>query len=204
MKYNDIKDQMKTGDIILFGGQYKFSKMIELFTGSQFSHVGMVVRLDDYSEPLLWEATTLSNLKDIISDDTIEGPKLVDLHDRLADYGKEVVPYEAPTFAYHPLLLDRDGSMSKEVITLHNELHGHKECSTELMTWDFIKGRFFNIEVPKDEVFCSELIALTYMRLGLIAHKHPYNAYLPRDFEEHRKYLKLLKGSFGKQVTLEM
>lgn len=204
MKYDEIKDKLQTGDVILFEGEYRISKLIEAVTGCDYSHCGVVLRLEGYDSPLLWEATTLSNLNDVITGDTLEGPKIVDLKARLEQYGKEVVPYVKPSFAWHSVVYDRPKDIADTILDLHKKYHGNKEASDVQMTWDVFLGRYLNHEVKKDSFFCSELVAITYMALGLISDKHPYNAYVPKDFTDKNNYLKLLKGSFGDQEAIDL
>lgn len=53
-------------------------------------------------------------------------------------------------------------------------------------------------------IFCTELIAETYMRMGLLPPAPPASAYLPLDFSE-RKKIPLLKGaSLGREVLLRV
>ena len=46
----------------------------------------------------------------------------------------------------------------------------------------------------QDEVFCSELVADAYKRIGLLPADHEATAYLPRDFS-YEGDLELLKGA---------
>ena len=204
MKYDEIKDKLQTGDVILFEGEYRISRLIEAVTGCDYSHCGVVLRLDGYDSPLLWEATTLSNLNDVITGDTLEGPKIVDLRERLEQYGREIVPYVKPSFAWHAIEYDRPKDIADSILNLHKEYHGIKEASDVQMTWDVIQGRYLNREVKKDSFFCSELVAITYMALGLIGKKHPYNAYVPKDFTDKNSYLKLIQGAFRNQVPIDL
>lgn len=45
-RYDNIRDRLKTGDILLCSGKGRFSCMVKCFTCSPWSHVGMVIRLD--------------------------------------------------------------------------------------------------------------------------------------------------------------
>lgn len=46
-EYDKIRDGLQTGDVIAFGGQGIFSKLIRKTLGGDYSHVGMIVRFDD-------------------------------------------------------------------------------------------------------------------------------------------------------------
>jgi hypothetical protein len=71
-----------------------------------------------------------------------------------------------------------------------------------------IQTRFFLRWWPRKPVyrsiFCTELIAETYSRMGLLPETPPASAYLPLDFSERRK-INFLKGaSLGREVPLRV
>lgn len=66
--YSDMREQLRTGDIVLFSGKSAVSNIIKLFSGGKWSHVGMVLIVEEFDRMvLLWESTTLSNIPDIES-----------------------------------------------------------------------------------------------------------------------------------------
>ena len=56
----DVQDlnllSLETGDVLLFSGRGPTSSVIRVFTRSPWSHIGLVVRLPGYPEPLVLEA----------------------------------------------------------------------------------------------------------------------------------------------------
>lgn len=54
--YQNIRDQLKTGDIIAFGGNYFFSKITKLVTRSQVSHIATIL-IDDEKRIRFFEAS---------------------------------------------------------------------------------------------------------------------------------------------------
>jgi len=62
-KYTEVRDNLNTGDIVLFSGKGGISTAIKLFTHSKWSHVGMVFKVPNINMVLLWESTTLANIK---------------------------------------------------------------------------------------------------------------------------------------------
>lgn len=46
-QYYKVRDLMRTGDVIAFGGKDIFAKLVRKITGGNYSHVGMVVKFDD-------------------------------------------------------------------------------------------------------------------------------------------------------------
>lgn len=55
MTFDQIKDQLQTGDVVLFNSSFESSKIIETVTGFPFSHSAMVVRMPDGALNM-WEA----------------------------------------------------------------------------------------------------------------------------------------------------
>lgn len=201
--FDKLAPDMQTGDLVLFNGQYSGSKFIELLEGSEWSHVGMVVRLPNHEEPLLFESTSLTNLTDVMFQDKKPGPKLVVLKERLEHYGDELKKFENANFAYRKLTLERTPEMMQILNELMVKLHGIPDPGFWEMIWDVIKGRIFHIKVDLDKYFCSELVAQTYMSLGLISQEKPVNAYMPVDFSDQGK-LKLIKGVLASEVFIDI
>lgn len=191
--FDDLAPMMETGDVVLFNGQYSGSKFIEFCERSEWSHVGMVVRLPQFEQPLIWEATSLTNLPDVLYKDQIQGPKLVDLKERMAHYGDDLKKYENANFAYRKLNVVRTPEMQEALNQLIPKLHGLPDPGFWEMIWDVIKGRIFNIKVDLDKYFCSELVAETYLSMGLISDQRPINAYMPVDFSD-QGHIQLLQN----------
>ena len=89
LKFDDIKDALKTGDIILFeGSRLIMRKIIQYFTKSKkWTHNGMVyVRGEGESrEVLLYESDmhVYAHLKDLDTGKTRHGVRLIDFRERL-------------------------------------------------------------------------------------------------------------------------
>jgi len=56
LTYSDIRAKLKSGDILFTSGDYLISKAIQKMTGSPWSHVGIVFRLDSIDRVLLLES----------------------------------------------------------------------------------------------------------------------------------------------------
>jgi uncharacterized protein YycO len=57
-KYQGIRDELKTGDLVFCSGNYIFSKAIQRFTKSVWSHVGMIYRDETIDRVLILESET--------------------------------------------------------------------------------------------------------------------------------------------------
>ncbi len=63
-RYETVRKNINTGDVVLFSGKGAISHGIKLLTLSKWSHVGMALKLPDTDTIFLWESTTLNNLAD--------------------------------------------------------------------------------------------------------------------------------------------
>ncbi|MBY9080159.1 hypothetical protein KIH86_26625 [Paenibacillus sp. HN-1] len=201
--YSEIEPQLRTGDLILFSGQYEISKLVEKLEGSLWSHVAMVVRIPEIETPLLWESTALTNLPDALMHDHLTGPKLVDLRQRLETYGSDVVPYVPPRYAVRPLEVERTEEMISSLHELFTKLHGIPNPGQWKMILEVIEGRFFHIRSKLDNYTCSELIAESFIEMGLLDPKAVINGFMPSDFSSDG-HLKLIKGQFGDEIEIDL
>lgn len=183
IQYESIRPSLKTGDIVLFSGKSKVSFMIKLATNSIWSHVGMALRLPQSEAVFLWESTTLSNLKDITTGKAKRGVQLVLLSERLRAYDGKV--------AIRPLLKGVDEPGYYDLMEFREEVRGrdYERDKMELVKSAY-DGPFGANEEDLSSLFCSELVAEAYQRLGLLQVPPkglPSNEYTPRDFAKDMK-----------------
>lgn len=192
MKYADIRSQLKTGDILLFSGKGGISEGIKFFTVSKWSHVGMVYRfsdpLDAKGSVFCWESTTLSNLADADTSKLTKGVQRVELSERLercfaAGYEISVRQLSKPL----------DENMIRALNDFRHEVSGrpYEKDKIELLKSAY-DGIFGENKEDLSSLFCSELVAEAYQRMGLLTEKKPSNEYTPKDF------------SSGKTLSLEL
>ena len=201
--YTKLKDKLKTGDLILFSGQYKMSHEVEELEHSKWSHVAMVIRLPGYDEPLLYEATALVNLPDLLHHDTITGPKVVNLYERLKTYGQDVVPYKPPLYAARTLNRELPKEATEILENILNRLHGIPNPGTWQMIWEVIAGRYLNINTGMKYLTCSSFIAYTYEQLDLLNGHMPINGYMPKDFSTDG-HLNLNDVYLSKEILIDL
>jgi hypothetical protein len=199
--FSELEPEMRTGDLVLFSGRYEESGLIEKLEHSPWSHVGMIVRLPDVEPVLFWESTTLTNLADELFHDHKKGPKLVNLYERMKQYGRELKPFVPAAFAYRQLDVVRTDGMLDPLMQMFVQDHGLPNPSEWKMIFEVIEGRLFNIPSRLDNCFCSELVAESYVKMGLLPADHAVNAYMPKDFSSDGT-LPLLKGSLKPEVLI--
>ncbi len=189
--YQEIRNTMSTGDIILMHGVDIESDIIQLAELSTWSHVAMVIRIGVNDPPLLWESTPLHFTEDVELHIRMSGARIVSLDDRLR-IGMARRLYSK--FALRRLEAKLTEDMLRVLQNYIEQVHGLRFPTTWELAKDFIKGRLLDETASFDRVFCAELVADTYKHLGLLSTDHPPNRYTPKDFSSEGR-LKLLKGA---------
>lgn len=182
MNYDDIK--FDTGDIILFEDKSHnswldyLSYLIQYFTDSKYSHVGMVVK-----DPLinretikglyLLESTGLDHMIDIDDHKTKFGVQIVDLHKRLQS--------DNDVFYYRKLNKDRNETF----IDLYNKSYMIiKDKPYDINPLDWCKADF---DLKKGNVqktntfFCSALVSFMLVSLNILPRDTNWTIMRPKD-----------------------
>lgn len=193
MKYSDIRNQLKTGDIILFSGKGGLSEGIKFFTVSNWSHVGMVYKIDDPLDPkgsvFCWESTTLSEIEDADTGKLTKGVQRVEFSERL-----EKAFAKGYEINVRPLSEALNDEMIRALNKFRHEVSGrpYEKNKIELLKSAY-DGIFGDNEEDLSSLFCSELVAESYQAMGLLTEAVPSNEYTPKDFSTE-KHLDLELG----------
>ena len=195
VKYDTLRSKLQTGDLVLFSGKGGISTGIKWFTSSRWSHLGMVVRPLDFDVVLLWEASPITDIKDIESGKFHKGVRLVALSERIQSYDGEI--------SIRRLFVEREPDMLEALNRLRSDLR-KRPFETDVIellksAWE---GPFGRNQPDLSSLFCSELVAEAYQVMGLLSRRKPSNEYTPRDFSEKGR-LKLRKGRLGKEQTIK-
>lgn len=201
MHLDAIAPSLRTGDLLLFSGKSWSSEGIKRLTSSFWSHVGLVWRVEAGPHAgvlAVWESTTLADLPDLDTGHAHAGVQRVELRARLrqcfaAGYHVGVRHLEpAP-----------DATMLAALDQLRLELMGrpYEQSELELLRAVY-EGALGDNEAGLDSLFCSELVAEAYLRMGLLDAGVASNEYTPRDFSSIRK-LRLARGHLlSRQVRI--
>jgi hypothetical protein len=193
--YESIRGDLKTGDLVLFSGTKALSMGIKWFTGSKWSHIGMVLRLPEWNIVLIWESTTLSNLTDIETGTETQGVQLVPLSERVKTYEGDITIRKLEG-------VERTPELMNSLRDLREDFKGrpYEESKIELLksAYDGIWGEN---EEDLSSLFCSELVAEAYKTIGLLPDRMPANEYTPKDFSE-KENLMLIRGSLGPEIEV--
>ena len=208
-KYDQIRSTLKTGDIVLFSSGVICMKIWKRLTGSRWTHVGIVVYEKKFKQMLLWESVMSAGLCDVDTYENKKGVQSVLLRQKVRGYKGEVA-IRRLTVAEK-----KRKKMRKNLREFRKEVRNrdYEKFRTQILKAfcdEFSKGkyqkkerniflRFFSAIVEEkwglrkeniedlSSIFCSELIAEAYQRMGLLKKKPPKKA------EESGRLKKLYK-----------
>lgn len=181
----DLERECRTGDILLFSGDGVFSRFEEFFNWSEFGHVAIVYRHKRWGV-CVWESSTRDATQDLLTGGSDkDGPRLIKLRDKLRIYvdkwGSKVVWRR---------LHVRKGALrrdwQKRVAALIRRVHKRpfeqhpEDMARSLVTW--LPGGQPGGDLTS--LFCSETVALTYVKMGLFPPTRPPDQYTVIDFAE--------------------
>lgn len=158
-KYNEIRSQIKTGDIFFFrSAKVGFSDIIKYTTKSSYSHVGIALwmTLPYTKEERLFiiESTTLNNVKDI-SGEYRRGVQIVHMSQRLDGYNGKAWWFQLK----NPLTFDEKVKMTEWLFQKYSSKTEYDMSQAIGAGLDF-KGWFrwlFRNKPDLRTLFCSEL-----------------------------------------------
>jgi len=165
-----------TGDVWLFRGPSGADRAIRVFTNAPVNHVAMVVALDDLP-PLLWHTELGQSLESVWSGERHRGAQLNRLDEALTVWtGK----YSQLAFVRH---FDGEitGEMEDDLLRVVAEYEGRPFPRTRRLVGKWLSGRLRR-DASEQAVYCAELLAITYTRMGLLDGRAPANWFDPGRF----------------------
>lgn len=169
---------MQTGDLILFAGTSTESRWIELLTGGEFSHSSMIYRPDPNEPPLLWQEAPEAIVPDPHTGTSHPGAQL---GDALAATQLITNSYGDTPF-YIPLSWPRPAGLGQTMAAVVAEYEERPFGTLLQMALDYAIGRLYNESTGTASLFCSALVATTYMAIGALDESHPANWYAPSSY----------------------
>ena len=160
----------------LFRGRSGADRAIRVFTNAPVNHVAMVVALDDLP-PLLWHTELGQSIESVWSGERHRGAQLNRLDEALAVW----------TTKYHQLAFVRHfhGEITRQMedalLRVVAEYEGRPFPRTRHLVGKWLSGRLRR-EASAQAVYCAELLAITYTRMGLLDAATPANWFDPGRF----------------------
>ena len=165
-----------TGDVWLFRGPSGADRAIRVLTNSPVNHVAIVVALD-YLPPLLWHTELGQSIESVWSGERHRGAQLNRLDEALAVWTQK---YKQLAFVRH-----FDGEITREMedalLRVVAEYEGRPFPRMRHLVGKWLSGRLRR-EASEQAVYCAELLAITYTRMGLLDARAPANWFDPGRF----------------------
>lgn len=177
MNYPDFN----TGDILLLSctkWYYPFSRLIEYFTDSPFSHCGIVIKdpmfLDKPKKGLFFLESGNEPFNDVENHRRKFGVELVSLEEMISSYPGHIY--------YRKLNCDRNQQFYTILENCHNKIHN---IPYDLNPIDWCKA-LFNIQLGDNQhtnrFWCSALVAYLYVQWGFLPDNNPWSLISPNQF----------------------
>jgi len=185
--FEEIKNDLKTGGLVLTHGLHASSHVIEMVEESPWSHVAMIVLTEETGidageeSVLLWESDTQSPVKDVILGKAKSGPMLVKLSERLKynfTHGQD------SKLSIRHLYTSRTQDFFDQMRKVIPQVHHAIFPNTYHEMFNPFKGRVLKNKTSLDTLFCSELAAFTHIQLGLLTSCNAVNSYFPVYFSD--------------------
>ncbi len=191
-------DLAATGDIWLFRGSKANDRFVRAATNSPVNHVAMAVAIGDLP-PLLWHTESSPSTVDVWTGERKAGVQLQLLEDAVGVWSTR--------WGHLPFVRQLSPQVGQEVedelLRVINEYSGRRFPTARGLAKRWLKGKVRRSAFP-DEVFCAELIAATYQRLGLLEGTKPPNWYDPGRFWSGDKLTLGAGFSLSPEIAIEV
>jgi hypothetical protein len=189
--FEELVPTLRTGDVFLFHGDSTISWIVERVTGSRYSHAAMVIRPDPLKPPMLWQTGPDPIIEDQFTQ-TMHGGAQLGLLD--ADLKLMAIPKYGDVPFVRRLQVERDLDFELQALKAVAILDGRPFPSNPEMLLHWAEG-LLGIPSPGPTMFCAQLVAATFMGMGLLPAAPPSNFYDPKDFSTEYQRLNLQKGA---------
>ncbi len=185
----------RTGDVWLFRGRKLADRAIRAFTNSPVNHVGMAIALDGFP-PLLWHAELGRSLPDVWTGQRQRGAQLHRLEDAVSTW---VDRYGQRAYTRR---IDVDVITEQEdaILEVIDAYDGRAFPKMVSLSRRWVLGRFRR-SVQLEDLYCAELVAVTYEAMGLLGEERPANWYDPGRFWSGDR-LDLIGASLGDEIAV--
>lgn len=195
MSLGEAVARTRTGDVWLFRGHSVADRAIQTVTNSPVNHVGMAVTLEDMP-PLMWHAELGQSLVDVWSGEHRRGTQLHRLTEAVQAWS---IRYGQRAWL-RQIDIDATPQMEDAVLRTVNEYDGALFPSSVAMAKGWAQGRISK-SASTEAMYCAEVVAVTYQRMGLLGTSRPVNWYDPGRFWSGDR-LKLQGASLGPEIAV--
>jgi len=183
---------LKTGDLFLFHEKTSiFGKLIQYFTGSNYCHVGMILKDPTFTKtPLVglffWESSD-ENCLDVEDHQFKIGVEIVELEKMLDNSRNSVDLYYRKLHTSIPIA-------EEALKEIHDVVHNKPY---DIVPKDWIEAYIGVDDEPQktDRFWCSALVGYIYTKLGFLPPDTDWSIMRPSDFSSENK-LELYNGAY--------
>jgi len=191
---SQLIDESLTGDLILFNSRNTwYAPVIEYFTNSKFSHVGMVVKgvkVDGQSVDMCMLESGREPYPDAVDGRYIFGVRASPLSKVFEDYE----PGRGGYIYYRRLTCKRTEGFYEQLSALINGVYG--DCY-DLLPQDWLRSAF-GVDIGETQrtgtFWCSALVAYVYDKLGFVDTETPWTLIQPTQFSYYEGRQLSFKG----------
>ncbi|TNF44974.1 MAG: hypothetical protein EP311_00185 [Cytophagales bacterium] len=207
VKYEELVGDFRTGDVVLMHGDFKMSKMIQFLEGSKWTHSGMLILAKDigkqgvWPDVLFWESNSLTNLPCLITGKPKTGPMLVPFKERLQT---NMDNYFDSVFAVRPNTTPVSEDALKKLVDFMPTVMSATFPSDLKMWYENIEGRKEGKFSGMAQIFCSELLTMTFQAMGLMSSVWEPNAARPKDYSSAGEITFLKRGFLAPEIYLDI
>ena len=181
-------DELETGDIILFSGNYFLSYIVEYFTNSLYSHVGVVLKNPNLGDArfkgIYLLESGFENTPDPENHRIKKGVQIINLEDKIKNYKGRIY--------VRKLHCTRDKKFYEKIIEIHSTVHN---IPYDLNPIDWIRG-YFKINIgntqKENTYWCSALVSFVYVELGFLNKNIPWTLISPKELSSSSNELKFI------------
>lgn len=197
---DEFLEKAQTGDILVMVSDNFYSWLQMFFTDSYASHVAMVYR-DEDDHVYIYESTLKEKgIVDVITGREKDGPMLVDARHRITD------AYDKGQLAIRVRHLELPPGITHDMLgrTMRKFMRRHRKNGFDSNPVRLINGAsahwlpfasWLGLDRPDPhKIFCSQMAARLYMKMGLMHKDREAGEYSPSDWTEHGHNLLLQDG----------
>ena len=181
-------DELETGDIILFSGNYFLSYIVEYFTNSLYSHVGVVLKNPNLGDArfkgIYLLESGFENTPDPENHRIKKGVQIINLEDKIKNYKGRIY--------VRKLHCTRDKKFYEKIIEIHSTVHN---IPYDLNPIDWIKA-YYKLDIgntqKENTYWCSALVSFVYVELGFLDKNIAWTLISPKELSSSSNELKFI------------
>lgn len=181
-------DELETGDIVLFSGNYFLSHIVEYFTNSIYSHVGVILKNPNLGDATFKGIYLLESEREDTPDPENnrikKGVQIINLEEKIKKYKGRIY--------VRKLHCTRDKKFYEKIIQIHSAVHN---IPYDLHPIDWIKA-YYQLDIgntqKQNTYWCSALVSYVYVELGFLDKNLPWTLLSPQDLSSSSNKLKFI------------